>query len=84
MFSSPLKDGVVVLLILILFFGAKRLPELSRALGQSVKEFKVGIAEGAKDDEKPAIPPANNGVTTPAQQEATGEHAGTGSQSTSQ
>jgi sec-independent protein translocase protein TatA len=53
MFSSPLKDGVIVLVILLLFFGPKRLPALSRAIGESVKEFKGGIAEATKDkDEK--------------------------------
>jgi TatA/E family protein of Tat protein translocase len=53
MFTSPLKDGLIVLVILLLFFGPKRLPALSRAIGESVKEFKGGIAQvtGSDSDE---------------------------------
>ncbi len=36
---------LIILLVILLLFGAKRLPELARALGQSLKEFKK-----AKDD----------------------------------
>jgi TatA/E family protein of Tat protein translocase len=71
MLSSPFKDGVVVLLILLLFFGSSRLPALSRALGASVKEFKGGITDGVKDDE------SNHELTGTK----TGERAGTGSES---
>ncbi len=39
---------LVVLAVLALFFGAKRLPELARALGRSVREFKKGREEGAE------------------------------------
>ncbi len=38
--------GVVVLL-----FGAKKLPELSRSFGQSIKEFKKGVKEAKEDIE---------------------------------
>jgi sec-independent protein translocase protein TatA len=51
MFASPFKDGLIVLVILLLFFGPKRLPALSRAIGESIKEFKGGIDEGSKDEE---------------------------------
>jgi sec-independent protein translocase protein TatA len=45
---------VLILLIVLLLFGGKKLPELSRALGSSMKELKKGIneAQGAKDDLK--------------------------------
>ena len=52
MFASPFKDGVIVLIILLLFFGPKRLPALSRAIGESVKEFRGGVVDGAKAEEK--------------------------------
>jgi TatA/E family protein of Tat protein translocase len=55
MLASPFKDGVIVLIILLLFFGPKRLPALSRSIGESVKEFKGGIAEGAKHEERPEV-----------------------------
>ena len=38
-------DGLVILIVLLLLFGAKKLPELARGLGQSLNEFKK-----ARDD----------------------------------
>ena len=43
---------VVVILVLLLLFGAKRLPELARSLGKSLSEFKKGRVEGEKEEEK--------------------------------
>lgn len=40
---------VLILLIVLLLFGASRLPEIARALGRSIKEFKKGAKE-IKDD----------------------------------
>ena len=42
---------VIILLVVLLFFGASRLPSLARSLGASAKEFKDGLEEGADDDE---------------------------------
>ena len=54
MFRNPLVDMAVVLLVILLFFGPKRLPELGRSLGSGIREFKDGIGGGSgdKDDEK--------------------------------
>lgn len=40
--------GLIVLVIILLFVGAKKLPELARGIGQSAKELKKGFKE---DDE---------------------------------
>ncbi len=48
MFRSPLADGIIVLLIVLLFVGPKRLPMLSRSIGESIKEFKGGISDEDK------------------------------------
>ena len=42
-------DLIWVLLILVLLFGASRLPKLARSIGQSSKEFKEGLKEGYKE-----------------------------------
>lgn len=39
----------LILLVLLLLFGAKKLPELARSVGQASKEFKKGVKEGGKD-----------------------------------
>ena len=44
-------EAVVVLVVLLVLFGAKRLPELARSLGSSVKELQKGMEEGLVDEE---------------------------------
>lgn len=39
-FAGP--QTLVILLVVLVFFGAKRLPELARAFGQSIREFQKG------------------------------------------
>lgn len=53
MFRSPLVDLLVILAILALFIGPKRLPQLGRSLGSGIREFKDSITGGGGgDDEK--------------------------------
>lgn len=41
---------LVILLILLLLFGASKLPQIGRGLGEGIRNFKKGIKEiGAKD-----------------------------------
>ncbi len=44
-------EWLVVLGVIVLLFGAKKLPELARSLGKSSSEFKRGMKEGVSDDE---------------------------------
>jgi len=43
---------IIILLIVVLLFGAKKLPELARGLGRSASEFKKGLKED-QPEEKP-------------------------------
>jgi sec-independent protein translocase protein TatA len=56
MFRNPLADAVIVLVIVLLFVGPKKLPALGKGLGQGMREFKEGITGQSKpDDDKPAL-----------------------------
>jgi sec-independent protein translocase protein TatA len=46
---SPGPEWIVVLVVLVLLFGAKKLPELARSVGRSTSEFKKGLSEGASE-----------------------------------
>ena len=43
---------IVIVLVIFLLFGATRLPQLAKALGQSKKAFREGIEEGERDERK--------------------------------
>ena len=47
--SGP--EALIVLAIIILLFGARKLPELAGSLGESIKEFRKATKEASKDDE---------------------------------
>lgn len=46
----------ILLLIVLLVFGPKRLPELGRSLGRGMREFKNSI-KGGEHEETPELPP---------------------------
>ena len=46
-------DLIIILVVLLLLFGARKLPDLARSIGASAKEFRKGMEEGANDDEEP-------------------------------
>ena len=54
MFRNPLTDVIVVLVIVLLVMGPKKLPQLGRGLGQGMREFKDGITGDSKDDDADA------------------------------
>jgi len=43
---------VVIAIVIFLLFGATRLPQLAKALGQSKRAFKEGLDEGEKESRK--------------------------------
>ena len=43
MFTPGIWQMLIVLVIILLFFGGKRIPTMMRSIGQSVTEFKKGI-----------------------------------------
>lgn len=45
------SEWLIILLVVLLLFGARKLPELARSLGASAKEFRKGVAEGSNEEE---------------------------------
>ncbi len=48
---SP-AELIIILVILILLFGARKLPDLARSLGASAREFRKGMDEGSTADDE--------------------------------
>jgi sec-independent protein translocase protein TatA len=42
---------IVIVAVIVLLFGARKLPDLARSMGASAKEFRKGLEEGAKEDD---------------------------------
>jgi sec-independent protein translocase protein TatA len=49
---------IVILIVALLVFGPKRLPEIGRSLGKGMREFKDSIT-GGSNDEKAELPPSS-------------------------
>ncbi len=43
---------IIIVVVLVLLFGARKLPDLARSIGQSAKEFRKGLEEGTQDEEE--------------------------------
>jgi TatA/E family protein of Tat protein translocase len=54
MFGLGYQELLIILVIVLVLFGASRLPDLARSLGSSVSQFKKGIAEAGKDEAEPS------------------------------
>ena len=54
---------ILLLLLALLLFGAKRLPEIGRSLGSGMREFKDSVT-GKGDDDRPELPTSTTAETT--------------------
>jgi sec-independent protein translocase protein TatA len=52
-FTSPMHI-ILILLVVVLLFGGKKIPELMRGLGQGMKEFKKASKLDDEETDKPA------------------------------
>ena len=56
-FGIGVWEILILLLVALLVFGPKRLPEMGRSLGRGMREFKDSIS-GKDDDDRAELPPA--------------------------
>lgn len=61
---------LILLLIVLLFFGAKRLPEIGKSLGEGIREFKDSI-DGLEDEDGPREIPGD--TPPPRSRDRTGD-----------
>lgn len=57
LFNLAGPDLIIILLIVLLMFGAKKLPELARGMGQAVREFSKAKDEFEREVTRPPEPP---------------------------
>jgi sec-independent protein translocase protein TatA len=63
--KSPTTDLIIVLVIILLIFGPKRLPGLGKHLGTGMREFKESITGQSKDEEDETRPELNAATASP-------------------
>lgn len=65
--TGSIWHWVIVLLVIVLLFGAKKIPELAKGLGSGVKNFKKAIREDDEEQEKIAQTTESKTENTPIQ-----------------
>lgn len=50
MFGLGLQELVIILVIVFFIFGAKRLPEMGKGIGEGIKNFKKSMKSEDRDD----------------------------------
>jgi sec-independent protein translocase protein TatA len=60
---------ILLLLLALLLFGAKRLPEIGRSMGRGLREFKDSVSGKDRDDDEPAELPMQTTDATIAARE---------------
>jgi sec-independent protein translocase protein TatA len=66
MFGLGAQELLVILVIVLILFGANRLPQLAKSLGSSLKEFKKGVNEAQTDESSAASKNGQNPVVVAA------------------
>ena len=56
---------IIIFVVIILLFGAKRIPELARSMGKGISMFKHGMNEAVNQVNEPAADPGKPDGTTP-------------------
>ncbi len=59
------QELILILLIVVIIFGARKLPELGKSLGEGIKNFKSSIS--GKEKDKNTAPPSDKTTSPPSQ-----------------
>lgn len=58
------QQWLIVLLVVVVIFGARKLPALARSLGASAKEFRRGVEEGSAEEPEVERPESSGSSET--------------------
>ncbi len=50
--SFGVGEILLVLVLVVFFFGAKRIPQIARGVGEGIRNFKQGVSNGKEDGEE--------------------------------
>lgn len=70
MFGFGTQELIIILVIILILFGAKRLPELAGGIGKAIKNFKKGMNEPDEIDVTPKKPVTEEKEKTEAKKES--------------
>ena len=74
-FGIGAGEIIIILVIVLLIFGPKRLPELGRSMGRGMREFKESVTGKDKDDEDEPAQIEASGATPEEREGATAKSA---------
>lgn len=63
-FGISVPELLILLVVLLLVFGAKRLPEMGRSLGKGMREFKDSVSGKDVDDDEPRELPSTDSTSS--------------------
>lgn len=52
MFGLGLTELLIIVAVILLLFGGKKLPQLGKSLGEAVTNFKKGLSDNSKNDKE--------------------------------
>lgn len=70
-FGISVPELLILLVVLLLVFGAKRLPEMGRSLGKGMREFKDSVSGKDVDDEPRELPSTDTTSSSQARERDT-------------